>query len=229
MLNALDRERIEAAVAKAEAGTSGEIVCVLASEVSHYPEVALGWAALISLALPPLAMVLGVRPLALAADAGFWMAAQAGALEGELVLALGLYALLQTALFVLVFLLLEIPIVRRLATPGPLKRRKVERAAHQQFAAISARAAGSDTGVLIFVAVDDRQVRILAEKALHEKADEAAWKAAADAIGAAMKGGEDPTAGIVRAIEICGAALAEHFPSGGGGRGHVFSPRPVDI
>jgi len=228
MLNALDNERIAAAVAKAEEGTSGEIVCVLAAEVSHYPEVALGGAAVAALVLPPLALVLGLRPLGAAADAGFWMAAQAGALEGELILALGLYALVQTALFILVFLLLEIPAVRRLATPARLKRHKVEHAAHQQFAAISARAAGSDTGVLIFVAVDDRQVVVLAEKALHEKADEAAWKAAADAVGAAMKGGHDPTAGIVRAIEICGEALHTHFPAQDG-RGHAFSAKPVEI
>lgn len=228
MLNALDQDRIAAAVAKAEEGTSGEIVCVLAAEVSHYPEVALGWAALVALVLPPLALALGLRPLGMAADAGYWVATQAGALEGELVLFLALYALVQTVLFILVFLLLEIPAVRRQLTPAILKRHKVERAAHQQFAAISARAAGSETGVLIFVAVDDRQVVILADKALHEKADEAAWKAAADAIGGAMKGGHDPTAGIVRAIEICGEPLRAHFPAEGG-RGHVFSARPVEI
>ncbi|MDB5483835.1 MAG: hypothetical protein JWO83_4888 [Caulobacteraceae bacterium] len=228
MLNTLDQERIAAAVAKAEEGTSGEIVCVLAAEVSHYPEVALGWAAVAALVLPPLALVLGAHPLAMAAEAGSWTAAQAGALEGEMIRALALYALIQTAIFILVFLILEIPAVRRLATPARLKRHKVERAAHQQFAAISARAAGSETGVLIFVAVDDRQVVILADKALHEKADEMAWKTAADAIGAAMKGGHDPTAGIVRAIEICGEALRAHFPAEGG-RGHVFSDRPVEI
>jgi putative membrane protein len=228
MLNTLDQERIAAAVAEAEQGTSGEIVVVLAAEVSHYPEVALGWAAVTALVLPPLTLVLGARPLAMAGDAGFWMAAQAGALEGELVLSLLLYALLQTILFILVFLLLEIPAVRRVATPARLKRHKVEHAAKQQFAAISARAAGSDTGVLVFVALDDRQVVVLAEKALHEKADEAAWKAAADAIAAAMKGGHDPTAGIVRAVGICGEALRAHFPSADG-RGHVFSARPVEI
>jgi putative membrane protein len=228
MLNALDQERIAAAVAKAEEGTSGEIVCVVAAEVSHYPEVALGWAAIAALVLPPVALALGARPLTMAADSGFWMAAQAGALEGEMVLGLALYALVQTAIFILVFLILEAPAVRRLATPALLKKHKVVRAAHQQFAAISARAGDSDTGVLVFVAVDDRQVVVLAEKALHEKADEAAWKAAADAVGAAMKGGHDPTAGIVRAIEICGEALHAHFPAQDG-RGHVFSARPVEI
>src|ERR1700756_2247222 len=80
MLNAIDQDRIAEAVGKAEEGTSGEIVCVLAGEVSHYPEVAIAYAAIAALVIPPLALALGLRPLAAVADAGVWMAAQAGAL-----------------------------------------------------------------------------------------------------------------------------------------------------
>ncbi len=231
MLSAIEKTRIEAAVAKAEDGTSGEIICVLASEVSHYPEVALAWAAVVSLVAPAVAVALGVHPLALAAGAaGVWTAAQSGggAAEEKIALALGVYALVQTALFILTFLALEIPAARRRATPAILKRHKVERAARQQFAAIAARARGSETGVLIFVALDDRQVQILADGALHGKADEASWKAAALAIGSAMKAGKDPTTGIVQAVEICGSVLRAHFPSNGPGP-QQFSNRPVEI
>jgi len=231
MLSAIDKTRIEAAVVQAEEGTSGEIVCVLANEVSHYPEVALGWAAVVALTLPALALALGVHPLALATDAAdVWSAAQsgAGAAEEKVAVALGVYALIQTVLFIATFLLLEIPALRRAVTPAILKRHKVERAARQQFASIAARARGSETGVLIFVALDDRQVQVLADKALHDKADEAAWKAAALAIGRAMKGGSDPTGGIIQAIEICGSALKAHFPSDGP-RAHDFKERPVEI
>ena len=234
MLNTEDQARIAEAVGEAESGTSGEIVCVLAAEVSHYPEVALGWAAISALVLPPVALALGVHPLALAADTTeVWTAAQVGGLERELTLALALYALVQTALFALVFALFEIPAVRRWATPAPLKRHKVERAARQQFAAIAARARGSETGVLIFVALVDRQVRVLAAKALHDKADDAAWKAAATAIAEGMKADKDPTSGIVQAVSICGAVLKTHFPApdrnGTDGGGNVFSNAPVEI
>jgi putative membrane protein len=228
MLSAIDKTRIEAAVGQAETGTTGEIICVLSGEVSHYPEVALAWAAIVALVLPALALALGVRPLALGVGGEIWMAAQSGALEGEIAAALGIYALVQTALFILVFAIMEIPPVRRWATPTMLKRHKVERAARQQFASVSARATGSETGVLIFVALVDRQVQILADAALHQKADEAAWKAASLAIGAAMKEGRDPTAGIVQAIEICGSVLRAHFPTSGP-RPQVFSDRPLEI
>ena len=231
MLSAIEKTRIEAAVAKAEDGTSGEIICVLASEVSHYPEVALAWAAVVSLVVPAVAMALGIHPLALAAGAaGVWTAAQSGggAAEEKITLALAVYALVQTALFILTFLILEIPAARRWATPAILKRHKVERVARQQFASIAARAQASKTGVLIFVALDDRQVQILADAALHGKADESSWKAAALAIGSAMKAGKDPTTGIVQAVEICGSVLRAHFPSDGPGP-QQFSDQPVEI
>jgi putative membrane protein len=229
MLSATDQSRIEAAVTQAESGTSGEIICVLSGEVSHYPEVALGWAAVASLILPALAVVMGVHPLAVAGGlSGAWSAGQTGTVGGQISLSLAYYAAFQTALFLLVFLIMEIPPVRRALTPALLKRHRVERAARQQFAAIAARAAGSETGVLLFVALVDRQVQILADKSLHEKADDAAWNAAALAITRAMKKGADPTGGIVQAVEICGSVLRAHFPSTDGG-GHVFSARPVEI
>jgi putative membrane protein len=228
MLSALEEDRIEAAVAAAEDGTSGEIVVVLASEVSHYPDVALAYAAGVSLIIPPLLLALGVHPLALAAQAGLWTVAQTGAPESETGLALTLYAAVQAVLFIAVFLICEITAVRRALTPGVLKRHRVERAARQQFAAISARAQDSQTGVLLFIALDDRQVRVEAAKGLHDKVGETVWTRAAQAIGSAMKAGHDPTGGIITAIEICGAALKEHYPQAGPHAGG-FSNRPVEI
>lgn len=228
MLSAIDQDRITKAVEEAEEGTSGEIVCVLAAEVSHYPEVALAYAAIAALVIPPLALALGLHPLAMAADAGVWMAAQAGALESEFSLGLGLYTAVQALLFVLVFLVLEIPAVRRALTPSMLKRHRVERSAHQQFASIAGRAGGSPTGVLIFVALDDRQVQILAGKGIHDKVGDPVWNRAVGTIGAAMKGGHDPTSGIVEAIAICGEALKAHYPEASP-HTPVFSNRPLEI
>ena len=228
MLSAIDKDRIEAAVQTAEAGTSGEIICLLAQEVSNYREVPLAWAAAAALAAPPLAIALGLRPLAAAAKAGVWVAAQTGALESQFALALVLYAVVQTALFILVYLITHVPAVRRRLTPGVLKRHRVARAAHHQFAAFAARAAGSATGVLIFVALDDRQVQVLADGAIHDKVGDGVWTSAANAVGAAMKAGDDPTSGIIQAVEICGGALREHFPNDGP-HAQVFSARPVEL
>ncbi|MHB8531042.1 MAG: hypothetical protein ACYC8V_16215, partial [Caulobacteraceae bacterium] len=228
MLSTIDRTRIAAAVEKAEAGSSGEIVCALANEVSGYREVPIAWAAAAALGLPPLALAFGVKPLALAIGGSDWMAAQASALPAEISLALWAYATSQIVLFAMVALIVAIPPVRRLLTPRVLKRHRVERAAHHQFAAVSAHAVGSQTGVLIFVALADRQVQILADAAIHARCGERPWREAADAIAQAMKHGADPTAGVVRAVEICGAALREHFPSEGTPPAR-FSSAPMEV
>ncbi len=228
MLSKIDEDRIEAAVTKAEETTSAEILVVVAAEVSNYREVPLAWAAAVALILPPVALLLGVEPMSLATNAGVWIAGQARALESEFMLALGRYAIAQAVLFLLVFGLCEIRAVRRAVTPTVLKRHRVEKVAQQQFAAIGARARGAETGVLIFVALDDHQVRILAPSGVHDKVGEQVWARAVKAIGEAMKGGHDPSAGVVRAVEICGAALFEHYPAGAGSRNEL-SNRPLEI
>ena len=227
MLSAVDEDRIETAVGKAEDGTSGEILVVLAKEVSRYREVPLAWAAAVSLAVPPIALTLSVRPLAAYIES-LWALAQAGALDNELSIALSVYAFGQIVVFLAVFGLVSIPAVRRALTPRSLKNHRVARAAHHQFVSISSRAIGSETGILIFVALDDHQVQILADAGIHQKVGEAVWTAAADAIGAAMKAGHDPTAGVIKAVELCGAALKEHFPASGP-QAHRFSNRPLEV
>src|SRR5438445_670390 len=79
MLSKVDADRIEAAVDKAEAGSRGEIVCVLAGEVSHYREIPLAWGAAAALAIPPLAVLAGLHPLALASTGGAWTVAHTAA------------------------------------------------------------------------------------------------------------------------------------------------------
>jgi putative membrane protein len=227
MLSDIDEERIAAAVGKAEEGTGGEILVVLAEEVSRYREVPLAWAAALSLALPPIVLALSVRPLAAYIES-LWALAQAGALDNELSIALSVYAFGQIAIFLAVFAIVSIPAVRRILTPRSLKSHRVARAAHHQFVSISSRATGSETGVLMFVALDDHQVQILAHAGIHQKVGETVWTAAATAIGAAMKAGHDPTSGIITAVEMCGAALKEHFPASGP-QAHRFSNRPLEV
>ncbi len=228
MLTTLDKDRIAQAIEQVERRTSGEIVCALTSEVSSYREVPLAWGTMVALAVPPIALALGLRPLAIEGQAGFWLAAQGSSLGTDLALSLGLYAFVQLILFIVVALIVHVPGVRRRLTPRSLKSHRVDRAARHHFTALAASARGSETGVLIFVAVDDRQVRILAAPSLHEKAEEVAWTRAAAAVGAAMKAGRDPTSGIIQAIEICGEALTAHFPATSDAP-HIFSNRPMDV
>ena len=212
MLTADDHRRIEAAVAKAEAGTSGDIVCVLAGEVSSYREVPIAWGAAVALVVPPLVLAVSLGPLLAAITGGGWTVAQASALQSQIARALTGYAVLQLALFGLTVLVTALPPVRRALAPRFLKRHRVKRAALHHFAAAHSHGADSDTGVVIFVALVERQVEILADDKIHARCGETPWVRAANAISQGMKT-PDPTAGIEAAIAICGEALKAHFPS----------------
>jgi putative membrane protein len=224
MLTPEDHARITAAVAKAEEGTRSDIFCVLAGEVSTYREVPIAWGAAAALLVPPIGLAFGLGPLIDAVTAGGWQAAQASALQGELAFALTGYAMLQILLFALVAALTALPPVRRLVTPRFLKRHRVKKAAFHHFAAAHTHARDSDTGVLIFVALVERQVEVLADAAIHAKAGDSVWREAAKAVQDGMRQ-PDPTAGVEQAIAICGAALKAHFPSDG----PRTADKPMDV
>jgi putative membrane protein len=218
MLMPADHARITAAVAKAEEGTSGDIFCVLAGEVSSYREVPIAWGAAAALLIPPIVLALAFRPLLDTITAGGWTADQASAVPGEIAFALTGYAVVQILIFALVAGLTALAPIRRAVTPRFLKRHRVKKAAFHHFAAAHSHAKDSDTGVLIFVALVERQVEVLADAAIHAKAGDAVWNDAACAVQDGMRQ-PDPTTGIEQAIAICGAALKAHFPSDGRGSG----------
>lgn len=199
--------RIARAIAAAEAGTSGEIFCVLARRVSSYRDVALAWAATAALILPLVVIPLGFRP---DWTFGGWQAANA-APGAEIGQALAAYAALQAVVFVAVYLLSLLPRVRRWMTPRPIRRDRVRRAAMEQFLAHGLHVTDARTGVLIFACLADHQVEVVADEGIHARVDQEVW---ADAVAAMVEGLKrgDPAAGFEAAVTRCGAVLAEHFP-----------------
>lgn len=214
MLNEADHLRIEAAVKAAEARTTGEIVCILAGEVSNYRETPLAWAAAVALLGPPIAMLLGLRVDRLLPWLNDWSAGPGGLADALMSHRLEIYAVVQVVLFAITAGLVAIPPVRRVLTPPTLKRHRVHQAALRQFLATGLHNAPDRTGVVIFASQKDRRVELLADDAIHNAVGETVWNAAVKAVQDGMKGG-DPSGGFVRAVELCGAALAEHFPASG--------------
>src|SRR5262245_60897664 len=76
-----DHERVRAAVAAAEARTSGEIVCVLARQSGDYWETPLAWAGVAALIAPIIALIAGARPAMITELLGEWTAAHAAAVD----------------------------------------------------------------------------------------------------------------------------------------------------
>ncbi len=223
MLSAAESDRIATAVAAAEARTSTEILCVLSREASEYREAPLAWAAGAALLAPLAATAAGLSFAPLAQRLSGWAAAHGSAAGGPLLTA---YALAQAAVFLIVLVVASIPRVRLALTPGVLKRHRAHRAALQQFAAARAHLRPGETAVMIFAALGERQVEVLADEAVHAAVGQAAWdRAVAEAVAAIRA--EGPVAGLVRAVEICGAALAESFPAQE--RANAYPDRPLEI
>jgi putative membrane protein len=213
MLSQADHERIAAAVSKAEASTSGEILCVLSHKVSDYREVPLAWAALAAMAVPPLTLAFGLHSWLISDAGGDWVASNATSLDTSVRLALTSYAVAQVVIFAAVAVALAVATPLKLAlTPHGLKQKRVRRAAMHHLAAT--RLLGAGAAVVIFASEAERMVAVVADEAIHLKAGDAAWDAAVAAVLKGVRSG-DAASGFVGAVEICGGYLAEHFPSNG--------------
>ena len=219
MLSHADHDRIAAAVAKVEAETSGEILCVLQHKVSDYRETPLAWGIAAALAIPALAAAVGLHPWLNSEGGGDWVATNAVNLDVSLNTAILAYALLQLAIFVVVSVAIAAITPLKLAlTPKRLKRKRVRRAAMHQLAA--AHLLGDGGAVVIFACEAERMVTVVADEALHLKVGDAAWDGAVAAVLSGIRA-KDPTSGFVAAVELCGGFLAEHFPATGVHHDHL--------
>ncbi len=220
MISEAEQQDIMAAVAEAESQTEGEIVCVFAHRVSHYSEIPLAAGTFAALVLPPVAMALGLHPAVVYKDVVDAVGPMLGwtayglSADAELGIILEGYAVLQGLLFVAVAMLASLSPVRRVLTPASLKHHRVHKAAWAQFAATGLHTSDGPTGVVIFASLDDRMVEILASEGIHKAVGDKVWNEAVAAVKSGMKA-RAPVKGFVRAVEICGAALATHFPSKG--------------
>ena len=221
MYSKADHDRVHDAIAAAEARTSGEIFCVVATESGAYREVAFAWAAIVALLAPPLALIVGFRPGAVVqaingVAEGGWTAAYFGGLNVAVMAALIGYGLVQLALFVLTLGLVSIPAVRRALTPGSVKHAHVHAKAVEQFAHRLHQTTG-ETGVLIFASLAEKRVEVIGDEDIHAKVGDAVWDGAVAAALAKIRTG-DVAGGLIEAVRICGDALAAHFPPNGSGR-----------
>ena len=214
MLSDKDRARISAAITEAENHTAGEIFCVLTKDVSRYREVPLLWAAVAAFVIPPLLVLLGLHRLALVSIFSSWTDDSARAMDGLILRALSTYGLVQSGIFLCVAIIVALPGVRRMMTPGALKQHRVRQAARRHFVAVGARLTHAEPHILIYASLHDRRVELVAHDKIHELVGEGPWKASVAAVVEGMQAGKAAD-GFVAAIEICGRALAQHFPPDG--------------
>jgi putative membrane protein len=190
MISDADKTRIAGAIRAAETKTSGEIFCVLAQNAGNYRLVPIAWAAALALIVP--------LPLVMTTE---WEAVT-------------IYVI-QLVAFTAAAIGLSRPGLRFLVVPRRMKRDRAHAAALRQFLAQGMHKTAARTGVLIFAAVAERYVEIIADGGINAKVTQEVWDGAVASLIAAIKDGR-PADGYVAAIEQCGAVLAEHFPAAPG-------------
>ena len=90
-------------------------------------------------------------------------------------------------------------------------REEVERAAGEAFFRLRLRKTAGGTGILIYVSVYERMVRIVGDDAIANKLTQSDWDAVRDLAIEGLREGR-PGEGLVAAIERCGDVCAPHFP-----------------
>ncbi len=187
MLSPEDQRRIGDAIHTAEAGTSGEIVCVLSHAASDYAEIPLLWSLLLALALP--------WPMI---EFTHWSVQH-------------IY-LVQLAVFLVVGFALTQQRLRLILVPRRIMRARAHAAALEQFELRSVSHTAGRTGILIFVSLAERYVRIIADSGIAAKIPQSEWQHIVDGLIEQARAGK-VVDGYIGAIAACGAKLAAHFPA----------------
>jgi putative membrane protein len=202
-----DRDRIAAAVARAEQESDGEIVTVIAPRSDAYHDVALHYAILFMLLVPAVWAFLpqSLIDWALGRFVG-WNAR----LDRELLMLLLFVKLAGTFLFFR--LLLAWTPLRMALTPKATKTRRVRRRAVELFKAAVAHRTEGRTGILLYLSLLEHRAEIVADAAIHSRVEPETWGEAMALLIAEVKAGR-PGEGLAVAVEKMGAVLAECLPA----------------
>lgn len=198
---ATDRERVKSAVAQAEAATSGEIVPVAASVSGRYDRAEDVVGLLTALVL----LAVAWRPLMAAAQGGWGGGVDATLGLGGALLAVVIGFVAGAAAAT------GFPALRAPFVPKAEMREEVERRALEQFQRRRVRGTQAGTGVLIYVSIYERMVRVVGDDAIAAKITQQDWDGISQAVVDGMKAGK-PADGLIEAIRRAGELLARHFP-----------------
>ena len=182
-----DHERIATAIRAAENETTGEIVCVVARSCEPYSIIAAMWAALAALVVP--VAVIPICPQL----AAHWV-----------------YSI-QGLAFLGVLLALQYMPLRMALVPKAVKLRRAERLARTQFLEQGLHRTEGRTGVLIFAAMAEHHVEVIADAGINDRVEPGTWDGLVSGFAAHMKRGETVEA-FVDAVGLAGAELKRHFP-----------------
>lgn len=189
LLDPADRLRLECAVLAAEQGTAGELVVVVVAASDAYASAP--WRLGVLLAL---IACLGAAIFLPDASVLALLAAQAAGLAAA-------------------FGLARLDPVRRRLVSDALAEARVRERAERAFAEHGLARTAGRTGVLLFVSLLERRVRVLADEGVHSRLGPGqSWQEVVDQALEGLRGGR-AAEGLLRAVRTTGAILARHLPA----------------
>jgi putative membrane protein len=192
-----ERLQIEARIAEAEKRTSGEIVVMVVPSSYHYP-----LASMIGSVL--LAMILGIAVALFAGKESMWFFLEVFALS----------------FIVLHEVIKRTPLLKRRFVIASDMKEEVEEAAINSFYNKDINQTVDHTGILIYISLFERNVRVVADKGINAKVDRGLWQEIVDTIIRGIKS-KGQTAAIGAAVDRCAEILAAHFPLKAGDRNEL--------
>ena len=187
LLSEEDKSVIAESIQRAEAATSGEIVFALTDASAHYRHASLQGAIGGAAAATALYLALPVSH-----SVAFLLWTQ----------------LASAAVF---YVLFEYFPWRRWFISADEMEARVHGAAFMEFYRSGLHRTREENGVLIYLSVFERRVVVLGDRGIHEKMGNPHWDEVRDRIIRGVREG-GPREGVCEAIELCGRALARHFP-----------------
>ncbi len=204
-LSADDHARVSAAIGEAEAKSDGEIIAITAESSDSYHDVGLHYAVLV------LFLVLAFFAAWPDQLSAWWTRLMGWSAEPTMRQLLTLLLGFALAKFLAVLFILKWMPLRLLLTPGSTKTRRVRRRAIMLFKTGAERRTIGRTGILIYLSMGEHRAEIVGDEAITAVTTPETWGEAMSALLTHVKAGR-PGDGIVAAVQLIGAVLAEHFP-----------------
>ncbi len=186
-LSKQEQALIEAAIQKAESGTSGEIVFAISQSSGLYQHTTLQGAILgMAIATAVFLMI----PIVHTPTHLLWV---------------------EFISFAICYTILPYLPWRRWLIPRQTMDARVKEAAFMQFYSSGLYKTREENGVEIYLSLFEREVVVIGDKGIHAKMGNHQWDEVRDLIIQGIKNG-NACEGICAAIDRCGKKLAEHFP-----------------
>jgi putative membrane protein len=187
-LTSAERLQIEAHIAEAEKRTSGEIVVNVVSSSYHYPLASMLGSSL-------LAILLGIAVALIVKNESMWFFLTAFSIS-----------------FILLHELSKrLHFFRRYFVTASDMKEEVEEAAIHSFYRRNINNTVDHTGILIYISLFERKVRVVADRGINEKIAQDVWQEIVNTIVSGIHAKAQARA-IADAVDRCGDILSTHFP-----------------